>query len=121
MTKTCIGSATSEAPRAFSSGWPSKSADAQTRSGVIREHWPNRALSPQLRSSGNTRLPKPPGKDARAGERSAGRRGRPAGEHRGLPLERLLVAVEGIAVGQLAGVEEADMRPVGGPPDQHSH
>ena len=26
-TKTCIGSATSEAPRAFSSGWPSKSAD----------------------------------------------------------------------------------------------
>ena len=36
-TKTCIGSATSEAPRAFSSGWPSKSADAQTRSGVIPE------------------------------------------------------------------------------------
>src|SRR5215218_5891792 len=28
-TKTCIGSATSEAPRAFSSGWPSKSADAR--------------------------------------------------------------------------------------------
>ena len=27
-TKICIGSATSEAPRAFSSGWPSKSADA---------------------------------------------------------------------------------------------
>src|SRR5438067_6808792 len=27
-TKTCIGSATSEAPRAFSSAWPSKSADA---------------------------------------------------------------------------------------------
>src|SRR3954447_23574104 len=27
-TKTCIGSATSAAPRAFSSGWPSKSADA---------------------------------------------------------------------------------------------
>src|SRR3954465_4719096 len=27
-TKTCIGSATSEAPRAFSSGWPSESADS---------------------------------------------------------------------------------------------
>ena len=46
-TKTCIGSATSEAPRAFSSGWPSKSADAQTRSGVIRERWPRRANSNQ--------------------------------------------------------------------------
>jgi hypothetical protein len=33
----CIGSATSEAPRAFSSGWPSKSADVQARSGVIRD------------------------------------------------------------------------------------
>ena len=32
----------------------------------------------------------------------------------------LLVAVEGIAVGQLAGVEVADMRPVGVLPDQHS-
>jgi hypothetical protein len=30
------------------------------------------------------------------------------------------VAVEGIAVGQLAGVEVADMRPVGVLPDQHS-
>jgi hypothetical protein len=29
----------SEAPSAFSSGWPNKSADAQTRSGVIPEHW----------------------------------------------------------------------------------
>jgi RNA polymerase sigma-70 factor (ECF subfamily) len=48
-----------------------------------------------------------------AAERSAGRRGGQLGEHRGLPLERLLVAVEGIAVGQLAGVEVADMRPVG--------
>jgi hypothetical protein len=40
----------------------------------------------------------------RAAERSAGRRGSEFGEHRGLALERLLVAVEGIAVGQLAGV-----------------
>src|SRR5262249_43022757 len=30
-TKTCIGSATSAAPRASSSGWPSKSADARSR------------------------------------------------------------------------------------------
>src|SRR5205823_11761795 len=28
-TKTCIGSATSEAPRAYSSGWPSESADVR--------------------------------------------------------------------------------------------
>ena len=34
-TKTCIGSATSEAPRAFSSGWPSKSADARH---ALRRH-----------------------------------------------------------------------------------
>jgi hypothetical protein len=40
---------------------------------------------------------------ARAAERSAGRRGGELGEYRGLALERLLVAVEGIAVGQLAG------------------
>src|SRR5262249_9741704 len=52
--------------------------------------------------------------------RSAGRRGCQGGEHRGLLLQRLLVAVEGIAVGQLAGVEVADMRPVGVVPDQHS-
>jgi hypothetical protein len=32
-TKTCIGSATSEVPRAFSSGWPSKSADAKKELG----------------------------------------------------------------------------------------
>jgi hypothetical protein len=56
----------------------------------------------------------------RAAERSAGRRGGQPGEHRGLPLERLLLAVEGIAVGQLAGVEVADMRPVGVLPDQRS-
>src|SRR4029453_4584191 len=59
-------------------------------------------------------------KEVRASERSAGRRGGQLGEHRGLPLERLLVAVEGIAVGQLAGVEVADMRPVVVLPDQHS-
>jgi hypothetical protein len=59
-------------------------------------------------------------REVRAAERSAGRRGGQLGEHRGLPLERLLVAVEGIAVGQLAGVEVADMRPVGVLPDQHS-
>src|SRR6266550_4085916 len=41
-TKTCIGSATSEAPRAFSSGWPSESADADTGSGVIPQHWRTR-------------------------------------------------------------------------------
>src|SRR5690349_1092616 len=34
------------------------------------------------------------------------------GEHRGLALERLLMAVERIAIGQLAGIEVADMRPV---------
>src|SRR5262249_19700776 len=34
-TKTCIGSATSEAPRAFSSGSPSKSADARQ---ALRRH-----------------------------------------------------------------------------------
>ena len=28
------------APRAFSSGWPSRSADTRQRSGVIPEHWP---------------------------------------------------------------------------------
>src|SRR5206468_8195060 len=39
-TKTCIGSATSEAPRAFSSGWPSKSADAQH---ALRRHSPTLA------------------------------------------------------------------------------
>jgi hypothetical protein len=37
-----------------------------------------------------------------------------------LPLERLLVTVKGIAVSQLAGVEVADMRPIGVLPDQHS-
>src|SRR4051812_24497664 len=37
-TKTCIGSATSEAPRAFSSGWPSESADTQN---ALRRHWRN--------------------------------------------------------------------------------
>jgi hypothetical protein len=41
--RSALRNVTSEAPRAFSSGWPSKSADAQTRSGVIREHWPRRA------------------------------------------------------------------------------
>src|SRR5438034_672435 len=56
---------------------------------------------------------------ARAVERSAGRRGGQLGEQRGLPLERLLGSVEGIAVGQLAGVEVADMRPVGVLPDPH--
>jgi catechol 2,3-dioxygenase-like lactoylglutathione lyase family enzyme len=34
-TKTCIGSATSEAPRAFSPGWPSESADARH---ALRRH-----------------------------------------------------------------------------------
>ena len=48
----------------------------------------------------------------RAAERSAGRRGGQLGEHGGLPLERLPVALEGVAVGQLAGVEVAGMRPV---------
>jgi hypothetical protein len=55
-----------------------------------------------------------------AAEPSASRRGGQLGEHRGLPLERLLVAVEGIAVGQLAGVDVADMRPLGVLPDQHA-
>ncbi len=50
---------------------------------------------------------------------SAGRRGGQLREHGGLPLKRLMVAVEGITVGQLAGVEVADMRPVGVLPDQH--
>jgi hypothetical protein len=45
----------------------------------------------------------------RAAERSASGRSGQRGEHRGLPLERLLV-VEGIAVGQLLGVEVADMQ-----------
>src|SRR5205085_3255670 len=47
-TKTCIGSATSEAPRAFSSGWPSKSADARH---ALRRHSPTlvQAALPGLR------------------------------------------------------------------------
>src|SRR5689334_11236041 len=37
-TKTCIGSVMSEAPRASSSGWPSKSADG--RRAPLRGAWP---------------------------------------------------------------------------------
>src|SRR5437899_5921573 len=70
-TTTCIGSATSEAPRAFSSGWPSKSADARRalrrRS---RTHWRIRghgfdverrlALRPTRSNVRTTRLVSPP-------------------------------------------------------------
>src|SRR5918994_6256575 len=45
-TKTRIGSATSEAPRAFSLGWPSKSADARHRSGVIPERLAHTSFPP---------------------------------------------------------------------------
>src|SRR4249919_1601643 len=55
------------------------------------------------RTAGGVRFPRR--EDARPAEGLAGRHGGQLGEHRGLALERLLVAVEGIAVGQLAGVE----------------
>src|SRR5262249_47515743 len=51
---------------------------------------------------------------------SAGSGGCHRGERRGLSLERLLLALEGIAVGQLSGGEVSAMRPVGVLPDQHS-
>src|SRR5262249_28593272 len=58
----------------------------------------------------------------RSGHRecSAGRGGGQLGEHRGLPLERLLMAVEGIAVGELTGIEVAHVCPIVVLPDQHS-
>jgi hypothetical protein len=48
----------------------------------------------------------PLGAEARAGSRDG-----QLLEHRGLPLERLLLAFEGMAVGQLAWVEVTEMSP----------
>ena len=58
--------------------------------------------------------------DWRIAERSARRRGGQLPEHGGLLRKRLLLSVEGIALGQLARVEISDMHPLGVLPDEHS-
>jgi hypothetical protein len=98
---------TAPAPRA--TGHPNPVRERPSRASPAQHH--RRETSPALRYR------RVPGHAARgtfrntgADERSAGRRSGQRREHRGLPLKRLLVAVEDIAVGQLAGVEVADMR-----------
>jgi catechol 2,3-dioxygenase-like lactoylglutathione lyase family enzyme len=76
-TKTCTGSATSEAPRAFSSDWPSKSPDVETRSGV--------RTSVAVRRSGRSRVRTPteacqPGNAGCATAKTPGPRGAPKRE-----------------------------------------